>query len=256
MPGLPGVCAGDGGGYRKMPGKAVVPEGTGVPPDNVHIVACRTLAPEIELVMERRGVDMPITFVESGKHIWPDKLRSYIQESVDSVPAEKTILLVFGFCGNSMVGIQSRSHTLVLPWVADCVPLFLGSREIRDAYGIYTYFYTKGYLESESNIVKDYEGILKKYGERRSLWVVREMMKHYKNIAVVDTGAFDPGEVKEKVEPLAGLINVPVSIVPGNLRIIDALLTGDWNVDEFLIIPKDSEVSFEMSFSLGASQTG
>jgi hypothetical protein len=227
-----------------------------MPPENAHIVACRTLAPELELVMRRRSVDMPVSYVESGKHVWPDKLRDCIQESVDSVPAERTILLVFGFCGNSMVGIKSRSHTLVMPRAADCIPLFLGSRKTREEYGIYTYFYTKGYLESEANIVKDYERILEKYGEKRSLRVVREMMKHYKNIAVVDTGAFNPGELAEEVAPVAELIAIPVTVVPGNLRLIDALLTGDWRDDEFLIIPKDSEVSFEMSCNLGPSQTG
>jgi hypothetical protein len=224
--------------------------------ENAHIVACRTLAPEIELVMQRRGIAMPITFVESGKHAWPDKLRDCIQESIDSVPAGKTILLVFGFCGNSMVGVKSRFHTLVMPQVADCIPLFLGSRKTREEYGIHTYFYTKGYLESESNIVTDYERVIKKYGERRGLRVVQEMMKHYKTIAVIDTGAFDPGEIKEKVAPLAELLDVSLSVVPGNLRIIDALLTGDWRDDEFLIVRSDSEVSFEMSLDLGPSQTG
>ena len=227
-----------------------------MPPENAHIVACKTLAPEIELVMRWRGVDMPVTFVESGKHLWPDKLRDCIQESIDSVPAGKTILLVFGFCGNSMVGVKSRSHILVMPRAADCIPLFLGSRKTREEYGIYTYFFTKGYLESESNIVRDYETVMKKYGEKRSLRVMREMMKHYKSIAIVDTGAFDPGELTEKVAPLAEIIDLPVSIVPGNLRIIDALLTGEWGEDEFLIIPGGSEISLEESLNLGPPRTG
>jgi hypothetical protein len=227
-----------------------------MPPENAHIVACKTLAPEIELVMQRRGIDMPITFVESGKHVWPDKLRNCIQESIDSVPAGRTILLVFGFCGNSMVGVQSRSHTLVMPRVADCIPIFLGSRKTREEYGIHTYFYTKGYLESEANIVSDYGRVLEKYGQKRSLRVIRAMMEHYKNIAIVDTGAFDTGELKEKVASVADLIDIPVSVVPGNLRLIDALLKGDWMDDEFIIIPGGSEVSFEMSLNLGSSQTG
>jgi hypothetical protein len=222
-------------------------------PDNAHIVACRTLAPELELVMGRRGLATPIAFVESGRHAWTDTLRKCIQESVDSVPAGKTVLLAFGFCGNSMVGVQSRSHTLVLPRVADCIPLFLGSREIRDAYGIYTYFYTKGYLESESNIVADYERVLKKYGERRGLRVVGEMLRRYENFAIIDTGAFDPAEVTAKLAPLAERIHIPVSVAPGNLRIIDALLMGDWEDDEFLVIPEDSEITFEMSLNLGSS---
>jgi hypothetical protein len=227
-----------------------------MPPENAHIVACKALAPEIELVMQSRGIDMPLSFVESGKHAWPDKLRDCIQESIDSVPAGRTILLVFGFCGNSMVGIKSRSHILVMPRVADCIPIFLGSRKTREEYGIYTYFYTRGYLESESNLVKDYARILEKYGEKRSLRVMREMMKHYKNVAIIDTGAFDPGALAEQVAPFAELVNVPVSVVPGNLRIIDALLAGDWREEEFLILQSGSEVSFEMSLNLGASQSG
>jgi hypothetical protein len=227
-----------------------------MPLENAHIVACRTLAPEIELVMQGRSIDMPLTFVEPGRHTRPEKLRDCIQEGIDSVPAGKTILLAFGFCGNGMVGVKSRSHILVMPRAADCVPLFLGSRRIREAYGIRTYFYTRGYLESESNLVKDYAGILEKYGEKRSLRVLREMMRHYKNIAIIDTGAFDPGELKERVAPFAALINVPVSVVPGNLRLIDALLRGDWRNDEFLVIPRGAGVSFEMSLNLGASQSG
>jgi hypothetical protein len=155
-----------------------------------------------------------------------------------------------------MVGVKSRSHTLVMPRVADCIPIFLGSRKTREEYGIYTYFYTKGYLESESNLVKDYTGILEKYGEKRGLRVMQAMVKHYKNIAIIDTGAFDTGKLKEQVEPFAELVNVPVTVVPGNLRIIDALLMGDWREDEFLIIQSGSEVSFEMSLNLGSSQSG
>jgi hypothetical protein len=222
--------------------------------ENSHIVACGTLAPEIKLVMERRGLDLPLTLVDSGKHVWPDKLRDCIQESLDSVPEGKTALLVFGFCGNSVVGIQSGSHTLVMPRVADCIPLFLGSRKIREDYGNYTYFFTRGYLELELNILRDYERILKKYGEKRSLRVMEAMMKHYRNIAVVDTGAFNPEEVKEAVAPLGKLMDIPVSVVPGNLRIIDALLSGDWGEDEFLVIPEQSEVSMEWSLDLSRSQ--
>jgi hypothetical protein len=227
-----------------------------MPPENAHIVACKALAPEIELAMRRRGVDLPLTFVDSGRHAWPDKLRDCIQESIDSVPEGRTILLVFGFCGNSMVGVKSRSHTLVMPRVADCIPIFLGSRKTREEYGLHTYFYTKGYLESESNLVRDYAGLLEKYGEKRSLRVMREMMKHYENVAIIDTGAFEPGELKEQLAPFAALINVPVSIVPGNLRIIDALLAGDWREEEFLVIRSGSEVSLEMSLNLGVSQSG
>jgi hypothetical protein len=222
-----------------------------MPPEHASIVACKTLAPEIELVMRRRGLAMPLVLVESGRHAWPDRLRECIQESIDSVPAGRTVLLAFGFCGNSMVGVKSRSHTLVMPRVADCVPIFLGSRAAREAHGIHTYFYTKGYLESDANLAKEYRRVLERYGKKRGDRVAREMMKQYQHIAIIDTGAFDPGEVAGQVAPLAAIVEVPVSVVPGNLRLIDALLTGEWGEDEFYILPGGSEVSLEMSLNLG-----
>jgi hypothetical protein len=66
--------------------------------EEIHIVACKTLKPEIDMVVHAHGCDYPIAWVDSGKHVWPDKLRICIQETIDTIsPAYKTILLVFGF---------------------------------------------------------------------------------------------------------------------------------------------------------------
>ncbi|GHV32052.1 hypothetical protein AGMMS4952_21770 [Spirochaetia bacterium] len=216
--------------------------------EEIHIVACKTLKPEIDMVMHAQGCDYPIAWIDSGKHVWPDKLRICIQETIDVIPpAYKTILLVFGFCGNAMVGIKAGEHQLVLPRAADCIPLFLGSQKKREEYGVATVFFTEGYLHSETNFITDYENYQKKYGNKRSLWVLKEMMKHYKNIAVIDTGAFDPPDVVTEVEPYAKILEIPVSLIPGNLRLIDALLSGNWDNGEFLVIPSEGVISFEDS---------
>ncbi|AEF84033.1 conserved hypothetical protein [Treponema primitia ZAS-2] len=217
--------------------------------DNIHILACETLKPELSLVMSSQGCDYPIAWVESGKHAWPDKLHVCIQETLDKIPPTyKTILLVFGFCGNAMVGIKAGEHQLVLPRASDCIPIFLGSQKKREEYGAATYFFTEGYLNSETNVATEHIQYIKKYGEEKALMVTRMMMEHYKQIAIIDTGAFNPEDVVRKVEPFAKIIDTPLSIISGNLRLIDALLAGNWDTGEFLIVPPKGVISFEDSF--------
>jgi hypothetical protein len=160
--------------------------------EEIHIVACETLKPEISLVMRSRGCAYPIAWVESGKHVWPDKLHVAVQETIDKIPRSyTTILLVFGFCGNAMVGIKANGRRLVLPRAADCIPLFLGSQKKRDEYGVDTYFFTEGYLNSESSFATEYNVYVTRYGEKRGLSITKKMMEHYKHITVIDTGAFN-----------------------------------------------------------------
>jgi hypothetical protein len=40
----------------------------------------------------------------------------------------------------------------------------------------------------------------------------------------------------------------------GNLRLIAALLSGDWNTDEFLVVEPGKEISFEDSLNVGRTQ--
>jgi predicted dinucleotide-utilizing enzyme len=74
------------------------------------------------------------------------------------------------------------------------------------------------------------------------------MMEHYKHIAVIDTGAFNPEELVRTVEPFAKIIDVPVTVIPGNLRLMDALLAGNWDSGEFLVVSPKGIISFEDSF--------
>jgi hypothetical protein len=219
------------------------------------IVACETLREELSLIMEKRNCSYPVVWVDAGKHVWPDKLHLAIQEALDGLPPScTTALALFGFCGNALVGIRPPVQVLVLPRTADCIPLFLGSQAAREAAGVRTYFFTEGYLRSAGNIATEFKEASKRRGKKFALHVIKMMMEHYRNIAVIDTGAFDPARVLEELAELSQTIEVPVSIIPGNLRLINALLAGDWNREEFLVIPPGEAVSFEDALAVGTGQ--
>lgn len=219
------------------------------------IVACETLKGELETVMARTGSVHPVVWIESGLHAWPDKLRDKLQETIDELPPEyETVLLMFGFCGNSMVGINAGARTLVLPRVADCVPIFLGSQQRRAEVGSDVYFLTKGYLSGEQNILREHDYYVQRYGEKRAMRLAKAMMAHYKRFAVVDTGAFEVPPLVTDIQPQADLLGIPVEVVPGDLILVEELLAGGEDPARFLHVPPGGIVSFEDSLDLGQSQ--
>jgi hypothetical protein len=219
------------------------------------IVACETLKQELLAVLERRGCGYPVTWIDAGKHTWPDKLRVAVQEAIDDIPPSyETVLLLFGFCVNAMVDIEARSHRLVMPRAADCIPLFIGSRKEREAYGTRTYFFTEGYLNSGGSAVSDASRIYERYGEEDGLFIMKKMLGHYQDFAVVNTGVFDVDAVKARVDDFAKSLEIPVKLIPGSLRIIDALVAGGWQDDEFLVLEPGGKITFENSLEAGKSQ--
>jgi hypothetical protein len=216
------------------------------------IVACEILKQELLAVMKRRGFDYPVVWIDAGKHTWPDKLRVSIQEAIDDISLSyKTILLLFGFCGNALVDVEARQCRLVLPRVADCIPIYIGSREERESYGNGTYFFTEGYINSGGSIVSDTSRVFQRYGEKRGLSIFKRMVGHYKDFAVIDTGTFNVAEVRARVEDFAKLLDIPVKVIPGSLRIIDALLAGGRRDGAFLVVEPGGRITFEDSLSSG-----
>jgi hypothetical protein len=191
-----------------------------------------------------------VVWVNAGKHARPDKLRALIQQAVDGLPPScRTVLLLFGFCGNALVGVEAGRRRLVLPRAADCITIFTGSRKEREAYGSGTYFFTEGYLDSGGSIVSDTDRVYRLYGEKRGLSILKRMLGHYKDFAVINTGVFNVAEVKARVKDFAKLPGIPVRVIPGNLRLIDMLLAGEWGNDEFLTVAPGGSVTFEDTLS-------
>ncbi|MCL2877187.1 MAG: DUF1638 domain-containing protein [Acidobacteria bacterium] len=222
--------------------------------DAACIVACETLRQELNLVMQNRACTLPVYWIDADRHAWPDKLRESIQEALDSLPGSRVVLLLFGFCGNALVGINAGTHTLVVPRAADCIPLFIGSRKERDSYGNDTYFFTEGHFNSGGGIASDASRVVQRYGEKRGLYILKKMFCHYRNFAVIDTGAFDVSELRTKVERFAAQLEIPVKVIPGSLRLIDALLSCSWPEDDFLIVKPGGSVSFEDSLRVGKAR--
>jgi hypothetical protein len=173
-------------------------------------------------------------------------LHKRIQEEINRIDNVDTILLLFGYCGNSLLGVKSDKATLVLPKVDDCIPLLLGSCEIRKniAKEMVTYFFTKGWLEYENNLIREYERCIERYGQVRTSKIMKVMLGHYKRFMLIDTGAYEVESVLPQIQDIAERLNMCHEVVSGSLRLFRKLLQGEWD-EEFLVLNPGEVISID-----------
>lgn len=211
---------------------------------NTLIIACRTIADELNMVIKEIDCNYPILWIDSGLHNFPELLRKRLQEELDHVSNVDQVILVFGFCGNSLLGITAPNYKLIFPRVDDCITLLLGScqkrKEISDEMG--TYFLTKGWLDYETNIWVEYQATVKKYGKTRADRIFKAMLQHYERLAIVETGAYNLDVFIEKTKLIANDLKLTHQVVSGELSYVKKLLTGPWD-EEFVIIQPGETVA-------------
>lgn len=210
------------------------------------VLACQTIKDELNLAVKETGVSHPIFFVESGLHNFPDSLRRRIQEEINRIDNVDTILMGFGYCGNSLIGIKSHRAGLVIPRVDDCISLLLGSYDLRKNISreMGTYFLTKGWLEYESNLLTEYERCVRRYGSEKALRIMKIMLQNYGRLVTIDTGAYPVEDFVSRTRDFADRLGMKHEIVGGSLRFLIKLLRGPWD-EEFIIIEPGREVTFE-----------
>jgi hypothetical protein len=167
----------------------------------VVVIACKVFQNFIEAYLPD-GLAGEITFLDYGLHAVPRNLKTTLQAQIDSVAEPSLIVLGYGLCGNGLHGIKAGAHTLLVPRTDDCIAILLGSyaayqREFNDTPG--TYYLSKGWLESGSNPLQEYQGYVEKYGEKQASWLMDTQYRHYQRLALV---AHRPDDM-EKYRPLA-----------------------------------------------------
>lgn len=126
-----------------------------------------------------------ITFLETGLHQVPRRLRRALQAILDALEAPSRVLLGYGLCGNGLAGLQSGAHTLVLPRSHDCIAVLFGSRaaywqEFNRQPG--TYYVTPQWLKAEISPLHDYRRLLARLDEATARWVMDQQYGHYRRL--------------------------------------------------------------------------
>jgi Protein of unknown function (DUF1638) len=235
-------------------------EGTNSQP--VVLVACKVLAAALERVLPV-GLTIEVRLLEYGLHRVPVKLTGAVQEALDKIERPSLVVLGYGLCGNGLKDIRAGRHTLLVPRADDCIAILLGSyraymRQFSAAPG--TYYLTKGWLESGSHPLKEYQEYLPKYGQEQTLWLLDQQYQNYSRIALVASTPEELAAYREQAQEVARfcerwgmayeeilgsddyvrrLIEMAVALWGGTIRDEDA-------GPDFLVIPPGGRISQHM----------
>ena len=211
------------------------------------VLACNTIRDEIEKAALDTECTYRFTWIESGLHLVTDSLRRRLQEELDGMNGAERVLLAFGFCGGALSGLKTGNYQLVVPRVDDCITLLLGSTENRlrctSRGGVY--FLTRGWLEGEKNIWKEYQATVSRYGAERTERIYRKMLAHYKFLGLIDTGAYDLPGLMPQFREIAATLHLELMTVEGKDQYLRRLLQGPWTEEHFVILPPFTTIDSE-----------
>lgn len=214
------------------------------PPGKIKVIACATVIEEM-LPLIPESVDYEV--LDFGLHLVPGNLKTVLQEAIDkSCEDYDTIILGYGLCSMAVVGLQSRSCTVVMPKVDDCIAIYLGSSK---AYSEQhkkepgTYYLTKGWIEVSDTILDDYRRAVEQYGERKADIIMHAMLKNYKRLAYINTGTENQKKYRSYAKTTADQFNLQFEEIQGSNTLIQKMLHGPWD-NEFLVVQPGDTIAY------------
>jgi hypothetical protein len=216
------------------------------------VIACNIMKDELLRVEAADGISF--IFLDQSLHRTPQKMKQIIQAEIDKAEGQNWdyVILGYGLCSNGILGIRAKGHPLIVPRVHDCIALFLGSCEMyleehRKEPG--TYYLTKSWIEEAKSPLGVYNEYCERYGKETAEWVIREELKNYTRIALIDTGVQLLETHREHAIENARFLNLKFEDIKGSLQYFEKMLHGVWGKD-FLLLNPGEELTQKLFFDL------
>lgn len=231
----------------------------------LHLIGCEVILRELCDGLVRSPHQFEVEFLPKGLHDRGAKaMRQEIQARIDAADAasSEAVLLGYGLCGTGIAGLHARSKPLVVPRAHDCITLLMGSRQVFERYfrahpGVD--HRSVGWVErgGELNaVLRDSEGsaltldgLIARYGDDNGAFLYDELTRYqraYSQLTYIATDV-DPDDRFELAARLeAGEKGWAFERLPGDLRLVRALMVGQWPEEDFLVVPPGARI--EASF--------
>jgi hypothetical protein len=226
----------------------------------LKLVSCEVLHREMCAVIARSPNEVDVEFMPKGLHdLGCSSMRKRIQDAIDQTDPERyeAVLLGYALCGNGTAGLSARTLPLVIPRAHDCIALLMGSRERYQNYfeqkpGVY--FRSTGWLERGEDmqqetlrVVRNKTGagytrdaLVLRYGEEDGQYLFDELSAYqsaYRQLTYIATGVEPDDRFERQARQEAVSKGWEFERVEGSLDLFERLLAGDWNEENFLIVP-------------------
>ena len=218
------------------------------------VISCRVMQ---ELLQELLPKEIPTTYLEITLHNTPKKLAAALQQEIDAVRQPSNIIVGYGLCGNGLVGVQSRTHTLIIPRTHDCVAIFLGSHQRyvqRFFANPNTYYLTRGWLEAHDDPLHDYLDYVRDYDRETADYLVEMKYRHYRRLCMVGFSQQELDDCRPMAMEVAEFCRSRWSMeyeeTIGSTVMLESLLELPANPGsggaEFVVVPPGVEIRMEM----------
>jgi hypothetical protein len=233
----------------------------------LKVIACDVLRREISYLASRSPCYVDTTFLPQGLHENPDKLRAFLTEEIEKANGnfpyqmfEKKvsydyIILAYGLCDNSIVGLKSLDVPLAVPKAHDCITLILGSKErYTELFDKYpgTYWYSRGWIERSLHPSKDrYETTDKSYVEKSGednaeylMEMEQGWFKSYSRAFFIDWECLGNSDIyRSYTKECADYLKWNFEEEKGSPSLLEKMLKGEFNESEVLIVQPGKSIA-------------
>jgi Protein of unknown function (DUF1638). len=192
---------------------------------------------------------MDCVFLDYSFHAQPDKLHAKIQEIIDGSQDYDLIILTYGRCSNSMLGLLSPRVPLLFPATHDCIGLMLGSKarhlELFKENSL-TYYFSQGWLDYGRTPLEEYYEYEARYGEKKARKLIKLLYGSYKKaIFIITPGINDLDRYRQKVQEIADFFGWEVGEIEGDISLLTSVVRGI-KVPESIYVEAGQVITLEM----------
>lgn len=198
--------------------------------ENSVLIACSMLKKELTYILQADAFQGQAVWMEKGLHEHPEKLHDALQAEIDRWAGKKYILLAYGLCGNSILGLKSETAQLAVPQFDDCIRMLLSSECGKKIYSDpRTLYFTDAWMEDDAFFLKKENRYTKKYGEKKGMKMIKIMLSNYRDTDMIDTGLYDVDACKELIQDRVIQCGLQCGTRKGHLRVLRKLIAGQWD---------------------------
>ena len=231
-----------------------------------RLIACNVFLREACHCVARTPHVVDVEFTELGDHVHSASLRAAIQARIDAAsdPARgyDAVLLLYGICGNATVGLCARATPLVIPRAHDCCGILLGSREkVKQHFAANPSlpFSSAGYMERGEYYLRVEDGesrlhygdafaeYVRQYGEENARYIWEAMHPAHAELpnqaVYIDLPETSHLGYAARFRERALADGKEYVQLDGSLRLVQDLIFGVWNADDFLVVQPGQRVA-------------
>jgi hypothetical protein len=244
----------------------------------LKLISCEVFTREIEHLIPLSPHAIEAETLTMGLHDLGASMRPHLQQSIDAADGQgfDAILLGYALCGRGTEGLRAGKTQLVLPRVHDCIGLLMGSRQAYQAYfdahpGVYyrspgwTEFQSPGQTALEpahtsaNHLLAERRtraSFIAQYGEENGNYLFEQFnafRRNYSGLTYISTGVPSDAACRAQSRAEAEKEGWAFEEITGSLTLLERLVNGSWDPDDFLVVPPGSTVRATLGDSIVAA---